>query len=86
MEIIFVIIIFTVSIIYVVQPLFLNDVQSESKLFNSESQHQEKSILYKQIKELELDYDLGNISKEDFKQIRSQLKKEVSIIIETSSR
>ncbi len=86
MEIIFVIIIFTVSIIFVVQPLFLNDAQSESKLFNSESQLQEKSILYKQIKELELDYDLGNISKEDFKQIRSQLKKEVSIIIETSSR
>lgn len=86
MEIIFVIIIFTVSIIFVVQPLFLNDVQSESKLFNSESQLQEKSILYKQIKELELDYDLGNISKEDFKQIRSQLKKEVSIIFETTSR
>ncbi len=86
MEIIFVIIIFTVSIIFVVQPLFLNDAQSESKLFNSESQFREKSILYNQIKELELDYDLGNISKEDFKQIRSQLKKEVSIIIETSSR
>ena len=86
MEIIFVIIIFTVSIIFVVQPLFLNDVQSESKLFNSESQLHEKSILYKQIKELELDYDLGNISKEDFKQIRSQLKKEISIIFETTSR
>ena len=74
------------SIIFVVQPLFLNDVQSESKLFKSESQLQEKSILYKQIKELELDYELGNITKEDFKQIRSQLKKEVSIIFETTSR
>ena len=86
MDIIFVIIIFTVSILFVVQPLFLDDVQSESKLFNSESQLQEKSILYKQIKELELDYDLGNISKEDFEQIRIQLKKEVSKIFETTSR
>ena len=38
----------------------------------------EKELLYKQIKELEMDYNLGHISKIDLKNSRIQIKKEIS--------
>ena len=41
-----------------------------------------KIILYRQIKELEMEYDIGNLESEDFKNRRAELKSEVSLIID----
>ena len=38
-------------------------------------------MLYRQIKELEMEYDIGNINNKDFTKMRIELKKEVSAII-----
>ena len=41
-----------------------------------------KIILYRQIKELEMEYDIGNLESDDFKNRRAELKSEVSLIID----
>ena len=40
-----------------------------------------KIILYRQIKELEMEYDIGNLERKDFSNRRAELKREVSLII-----
>jgi cell division protein FtsL len=74
--------IFGIMVMFVVQPLFLTHIP---KIEDSESSFailkQNKKILYRQIKELEMDYQLGNINKEDYLQLRNGLKKEVSEIL-----
>ena len=40
-----------------------------------------KLLLYRQIKELEMEYEIGNINDEDFHSNRALLKQEVSAII-----
>ena len=40
-----------------------------------------KLLLYRQIKELEMEYEIGNINDEDFDSNRALLKQEVSAII-----
>ena len=62
----------------------MNEKQGE--LDSTLSLQREKSILYKQIKELEMDYDLGNITKKDFENTRLYFKKEVSQIFEKLSQ
>ena len=41
-----------------------------------------KLLLYEQIKELELEYEMGSISSADFQLNRSELKREVSTVLE----
>ena len=41
-----------------------------------------KIILYRQIKELEMENDIGNLESDDFKNRRAELKSEVSLIID----
>ena len=68
------------SVLYVIQPLFLEEVKysvDESIL----SLKREKIILYRNIKELEMEFDIGNIDKVEFKKRRNLLKNEVSIIL-----
>ena len=75
-------IIFILPIIYVVQPFFM---QGFGKIISSESLEilkRKKIILYRQIKELEMEYDIGNLESEDFKNRRAELKSEVSLIID----
>ena len=43
---------------------------------------EKKIILYRQIKELEMEYDIGNLESDDFKNRRAELKSEVSLIID----
>ena len=50
-------------------------------LFNCFKVRRKKIVLYRQIKELEMEYDIGNLDKEDFINRRSELKTEVSEII-----
>ena len=81
-EYFFTLIIFILPIIYVVQPFFM---QGFGKIISSESVEilkRKKIILYRQIKELEMEYDIGNLESEDFKNRRAELKSEVSLIID----
>tara|TARA_B100000085_G_C18280533_1_gene406029 strand:+ start:60 stop:335 length:276 start_codon:yes stop_codon:yes gene_type:complete len=81
-EYFFTFIIFILPIIYVVQPFFM---QGFGKIISSESLEilkRKKIILYRQIKELEMEYDIGNLESEDFKNRRAELKSEVSLIID----
>ena len=41
-----------------------------------------KKILYRQIKEAEMEYEMGNLSEEDFIRTRQMLKQEVSQTLE----
>ena len=82
MEEITVYIIFVFSIFFVIYPLFLENSKTIVSSDKIKSLLTEKELLYKQIKELEMDYDLGNISKIDFKNTRIQIKKEISTIFE----
>ena len=68
------------STLYVIQPLFLEEVKysvDETIL----SLKREKTILYRSIKELEMEFDIGNIDKLEFEKRRNLLKNEVSIIL-----
>ena len=68
------------SVLYVIQPLFLDEVKysvDETIL----SLKREKTILYRSIKELEMEFDIGNIDKVEFEKRRNLLKNEVSIIL-----
>ena len=81
-EYFFTLIIFILPIIYVVQPFFM---QGFGKIISSESVEilkRKKIILYRQIKELEMEYDIGNLESDDFKNRRAELKSEVSLIID----
>ena len=81
-EYFFTYIIFILPIIYVVQPFFM---QGFGKIISSESVEilkRKKIILYRQIKELEMEYDIGNLESDDFKNRRAELKSEVSLIID----
>ena len=68
------------STLYVIQPLFLEEVKysvDETTL----SLKREKIILYRSIKELEMEFDIGNIDKVEYEKRRNLLKNEVSIIL-----
>ena len=69
-----------ISVLYVIQPLFLDKVKysvDETIL----SLKREKTILYRSIKELEMEFDIGNIDKVEFEKRRNLLKNEVAIIL-----
>lgn len=68
------------SVLYVIQPLFLDEVKysvDETIL----SLKREKTILYRSIKELEMELDIGNIDKAEFEKRKNLLKNQVSIIL-----
>lgn len=68
--------------ILVIQPLFIDQmIHLIDKNAEKNSLEQRKKILYRQIKELEMDHQMGNLSELEFTQQRSDLKKEVSQII-----
>ena len=77
----FTLIIFTVPLIYSVQPLFLDKIKIVDKTDDKDLLKRKKIILYRQIKELEMEFDIGNLNKEDFLLRRSEIKTEVSEII-----
>ena len=81
-EYFFTFIIFILPIIYVIQPFFMRQF---GEIISSESVEilkRKKIILYRQIKELEMEYDIGNLESDDFKNRRAELKSEVSLIID----
>lgn len=74
-------ILFIVSAIYTVYPLFQPVLPLSSEVEKRETLQLEKRVLYREIKELDIDYELGNISQADYTQAREELKRSVSKII-----
>ena len=81
-EYFFTFIIFILPIIYVVEPFFMQGFGKIISLESLEILKRKKIILYRQIKELEMEYDIGNLESDDFKNRRAELKSEVSLIID----
>ena len=72
---------FVLSILYVIEPLFMSKLANSYESEDQKSLKRKKTMLYRQIKELEMEYDIGNINNKDFTKMRIELKKEVSAII-----
>ena len=81
-EYFFTFIIFILPIIYVIQTFFMQVFGEIISLESVEILKRKKIILYRQIKELEMEYDIGNLESEDFRNRRAELKSEVSLIID----
>ncbi|MBK53946.1 MAG: hypothetical protein CMG58_04995 [Candidatus Marinimicrobia bacterium] len=78
---IFTIIIFVAPLIYSIQPLLLSKINVINNAYDKDLLKRKKIILYRQIKELEMEFDIGNLNKDDFLSRRSEIKAEVSEII-----
>ena len=75
-----VIALFSSIVWYVISPL----LEGESIIplrINHDNLDRKKQVLLRQIKELEMDHHIGNISDEDFNAGRQALKQEISEII-----
>ena len=72
-----VIILFCYLVIYIVEPIINLSIKEQSK-FQNKDYEKEKLVILNQIKVLELDYDIGNISLNDFKVEKEMLKRKVS--------
>jgi len=73
--------VFIGSIIYVVLPLFDQELEPLKNVNDLDSLQIRKRIIYRDIKELEMDFELGKIDDTDFKNTRSELKQEVAGVI-----
>jgi len=72
---------FVLPIIFVIQPLFLKKINDFENQMDLSSLKRKKRLLYRQIKELEMEFDIGNINQKDFETSRKELKVEVSEVI-----
>ena len=72
-----VIILFCYLVIYIVEPIINLSMKKQSE-FQNEDHEKEKMVILNQIKVLELDYDIGNISFNDFQVEKEILKRKVS--------
>lgn len=77
----FIICLFSISVWYIINPLFntSNDIPIQ---INKSELMRYKLVLMRRIKELEMDYHIKNISDKDYHSERKTLKKEISIILE----
>jgi uncharacterized membrane protein len=75
---------FVFLVIFIVQPLFASQaaIHTDSENDKMQTLQLRKEILYRQIKEAEMEHDMGNLSDEDYKRTRQQLKEEASQIID----
>ncbi len=72
---------FVLSMIYAIEPLFISKLVNINKSDDQKSLKRKKVMIYRQIKELEMEHDIGNINDKDFTEMRDELKKEVSELI-----
>ena len=72
---------FVLSMIFAIEPLFMSKLVNINKSDDQKSLKRKKVMIYRQIKELEMEYDIGNINDKDFTDMRDELKKEVSELI-----
>lgn len=74
-SIILIFVIFSVSIWYVIQPFFSEDAGSDiADDENMDALLLKKNVILEQIKELEMDHEIGNIDDSDFQATRDELK------------
>lgn len=67
---------------FVVQPLLIGNLEPPTaRDADLETLKLRKKVLYKQIKEAEMEFEIGILSDEDFAQTRNRLKKEVAQLI-----
>lgn len=78
---ILVFIFFVLPILFVIQPLLLNKINNSDNKIDLSSLIRKKRLLYRQIKELEMEFDIGNVNQKDFEISRKELKMEVSEVI-----
>ena len=75
-----IIVLFTSIVWYMITPLFEKESGVSLKI-NQGDLDLKKQVLLRQIKELEMDHHIGNISDKDFNGSRLALKQEISEII-----
>ena len=75
-----VIALFSSIVLYIISPLFEGESKVPLKM-DQRDLDRKKQVLLRQIKELEMDHHIGNISDEDFNGSRLALKQEISGII-----
>ncbi len=75
-----IIVLFTSIVWYMITPLFEKESGVSLKI-NQGDLDLKKQVLLRQIKELEMDHHIGNISDEDLNGSRLALKQEISEII-----
>jgi len=83
MDLIFLVVIIGIlagSTWYIIAPMFENQPEI-SHQYSKDELFRQKTVLMRQIKELEMDHDIGNISDDDFAESRSQLKQDISQIL-----
>ncbi len=76
-----ILILFILPVIFALQPLFLPRIEKMHIQLDVAELKRKKLLIYRQIKELEMEYDIGNINENDFISGRATLKKEVSEVI-----
>jgi len=75
--------IFAIPVVFAIQPLLGPAVSMPHETEHSlDSLKRKKQLLYRQIKELELEYGLGLIPENEFAQLRQELKMRVSDVME----
>ncbi|MDP6340207.1 MAG: c-type cytochrome biogenesis protein CcmI [Candidatus Marinimicrobia bacterium] len=77
----FILILFILPVIFVLQPLFLPNLGKQENPMDDKALKRKKLLIYRQIKELEMEFDMGNINEADYHATRKELKQEVSKVI-----
>jgi hypothetical protein len=67
---------------YVIQPMMGSPISKPSNDENVNAYTRQKIILMDQIKELEMDYEIGTLNKNDFIQQRNQFKRDISTLLQ----
>ena len=81
--VIMIVLTFMLVLAFAVQPLFVpKGAAIASDKVKLETLEIQKLSLYEQIKELELEFDMGNVSSDDYQRNRIELKREVSMVLE----
>lgn len=77
-----ILILFFILVVFALQPLFyLPFSEMENSVNIKEELERRKQVLYRQIKELEMDLSSGNLDEDDFRNNRQEMKQEVSKVI-----
>ena len=75
---------FVIMVGFIIQPLLLKKVDKpDGEDITLDTLKLRKKVIYKQIKEAEMEYEMGNLSEEDYIRTRNSLKEEASSVIKT---
>lgn len=67
---------------FVIQPLFQKPLSAPlSQDGSADALKLRKDVVYQQIKEAEMEFEMGNLSRKDFEATRNQLKQEAAEIL-----